>query len=61
MLIDVQDLLVAGDDETEARVTRAVKTLADELNSGLFEYRVTYTHLDTGDYLEFIQNEPDKD
>jgi len=58
MLIDIQDLLMVGDD---LAAFRAVKTLADELNSLLSEYRVTYTHLDTGDYLEFIKNEPNED
>lgn len=61
MLIDVQDLITASDDETEAAANRAVKTLADELNSSLPEYRVTYTHLDTNDYLEFVKVEPSED
>lgn len=57
MLIDIQDLFVAGNDEAEAAAFRAVKALADELNSALPEYRVTYTYLDTHDYLEFIKSE----
>lgn len=56
MLIDIQNLLAAWNDEMAQ--SRAVKALADELNSQVPEYRVTYTHFDTGDYLEFVKREP---
>jgi len=40
----------------ENRLTREVKDLADELNSGLPEYEVRLVHLDTYDYLEFVRH-----
>lgn len=54
--IPITDLLdiVAGDDALENQTWRALKALADELNSCLPDYEVRLIHQDTDDYLEFI-------
>jgi hypothetical protein len=56
MLIDVQEFLdvAAGDDSLSVRVQRSLATLADELNCCLPGYEVRLVHLDTGDFLEFL-------
>jgi hypothetical protein len=57
MFFPITDLLslAAGDDTLEVRLRRQLDELADDLNSALAGYEVRVTHLDTRDYLEFIE------
>ena len=58
ILIHVGNLMdvAAGNDSFENQMIREMRDLADELNSAL-PYEVRLVHLDTMDYLEFIQRE----
>jgi hypothetical protein len=53
ILIDVDPVLELSDDASES--TRAVFTLADELNDALPGIECTFVHLDTGNYLAFVE------
>ena len=62
ILIDIEGLVnAATGDDIYSRMDalwRALRDLADELNSVLNAYQVELTHLDTGDYLAFTLRDP---
>lgn len=60
ILVDVGDLVDAatGTAEQENELLRALRGLADELNSALPEYEVGLLHLDTRQYLAFVEVDP---
>ncbi|HUX78055.1 MAG TPA: hypothetical protein VMY40_15590 [Anaerolineae bacterium] len=62
ILIDIQRIadVAAGDPELSDRLWRALRDLADELNSALPEYETGLLHLDTGDYLAFVRRDPEE-
>ena len=59
MMIDVSKLIeaVVGDLQAENELWHNLRSLSDELNSALPEYRVSLEHHDTGDFLTFEQRD----